>query len=43
MAMVHTDFTGKRGPINPVAWRSGKLPHVARSSLIEVQVEFTIA
>ena len=39
VAMVHTDFfTGKRGPANPVAWRSGKLPRVARSSLsAEVQ------
>ena len=39
VAMVHTDFfTGKRGPANPVAWRSGKLPRIARSSLsAEVQ------
>lgn len=39
VGMVHTDFfTGKRGPVNPIAWRSGKLPRIARSSLsAEVQ------
>ena len=34
VGMVRRDFlSGERGPVNPVAWRSGKLPRVARSSL----------
>ena len=39
IGMVNVEFfTGKRGPVNPIAWRSGKLPWVARSSLsAEVQ------
>lgn len=32
--MARRDFlTGQLGPVNPISWRSGKLPRVARSSL----------
>ena len=34
VGLVHSDMMkGSRGPVNPISWKSGRLPRVARSSL----------